>query len=237
MRGSPQPPPNKLGAASDSPCFLLGIRQPFPKGSKKLFGMRAFRQGTRASYGRPLKKPTGLFFLGSLFGVSSVRLLAPRAPALAVVSRSPRFRPSLACASFRRLRARASQGRTAPLRFAPSLCPSASFGFGHLRSPSCFRLAQNACAGHSALHARSLAPSGSPLRSPCPRYRSPRGALARSSRCSSSLGVGVSRPPRLKRGLIFVFKGFCLFGRCVVYHPPPAYQGGGARKRKGKIIT
>ena len=132
--------------------FCPASANPSQKGGKKLFGMRAFRKGTRASYGRPLKKPPGLFFLGSRFGVSSVRLLAPRAPALAVVSRSPRFRPSLACASFRRLRARAPQGRTAPLRFAPSLCPSASFGFGLSWSPAGFRLALNAVAGPLALY-------------------------------------------------------------------------------------
>ena len=230
-------PPNKLGGRIGIALFFARHPPTLSQGEQKTLRYARFPPRNTGFLRSPAKKAHWAFFpwlpLRRLVGAPPRASRARSRGGLAFPPLSPVARVCVVRSSA--LKGFASAN--APLRFVPSLCPSApsaSVSRGRLRASAWLKTPSRV---PSALHPRSLAPSGSPLRSPCPRYRSPRGALARSGRCPSSLGVGVSRPPRfwgcalrcctaygmgdIKNLVNFVSAGFLHF-RKVCFLPPPA---------------
>ena len=156
---------------------MLGIRQPFPKGSKKTSSVCAPKGAVRLR-----------LFVPRLFlsPTANVRVCSGWAPAhavgLAVPPASPVARvwlvPSSISKGFARLVPR-------PLPFAPSLAPSAPSASVSRGSPAGFRLAQIAVAGPLSIRPSfprpAVPPCASPLTASAPRgggFRAPLSVVA-----------------------------------------------------------
>lgn len=221
MRGFPQPPPNKLGAVSEKPCFLPDIRQPFPKGGQKTLRYARFPPRDAGFLRSPAKKAHWAFFpwlpLRRLVGAPPRASRARSRGGLAFPPLSPVARVCFVPSSSRKGSARAYR----PLALRSVSLPLRSFGFGLSWSPSGFRLALNAVAGPLALY-----PSfPRPKRFPPALALSPLPLPAGGSRSFVALLLVARRgrfpPPAVKKGAKFRLYGVFAFS-WLLYLPPPA---------------
>ena len=183
------------------------------------------------SFGRALK-PLRAFTSLPLSACSPAGSSIGARPLTRWACRPPASARPLARAVSLRLSARASKRHSAPLPIAPSVALSAGFGFG-----SAGRLRASAWLKSPArvappLH-RLASPHAVPPLAALFRFRSSAGGLSLVRGFAPRRSGGrVPRPPAVKGAFVTLNIRTCVY-QVLFYHPPPAYQGGGA----GSVLT